>query len=191
MKMGAFTGIVMLALGTTAAAEPERAATVSLGVGVAGYDPIAEGFGGDPVGGAFVAGTLAWDRGLPVTDGVVWQGDVVPELTLARLADRNLGLIGARFELEVRQPRAAVRHHNWIAPRFGLISGGRSLVAGVDVGSGAVRSGWCLSWSIGALTWQDRSETAAPQMTIEARTAPGPVERMFALTFGVSIGSGY
>lgn len=205
MRLGPSSGIALflLTIASVASAEPARAPTLSVGGGIAAYDRVEAGFAGHPTGGGYLATTLAWDGAPPETptsSRAVFRGELVPELTLARLVDRGIALVGVRLELDFAQRTggssgSAARGNVWAAPRLGLISGADRMIAGVDLGVSAWRehSSWSFGLWWGALTWLERTDPMPAAAPIEARRSAEPLdrERLFALTFGVTLGRGY
>ncbi len=181
-----------------AAAEP-RAPALSVEGGFAVHGPLE---GPEPEGAGYLGATLAWDRpapAYPASRGYELRGDIVPEVTLARFDDRSTALLGVRFELDYAQKemgllRVSARGSMWIAPRFGVISGADSTVAGLDLGTSYLfgRSGWSAGYWFGLLTWRE----AQPRPPVAGVIFLDPSvsladDSVIALTGGLLVGRAY
>lgn len=141
----------------------DRSTTLSVTGGVALMGD-AEEDGPNRMGSALGA-TLAWDRAppdFPAPGTARARGDLVPEVTLMAFADRGGILGGLRLELDLAQSkmglfRNSARASFSIAPRFGLIDGADSPIAGGDFNEVFYlgKSKWHLGITMGVYTWRE------------------------------------
>jgi hypothetical protein len=177
--------VLVVLLGTGVAhAERERttALAVTGGYAIVGID---ENAVGETV--PMLGASLAWDRtppAYPLAPGYRWAGDLVPEVTLARIGDDAILMSGVRLELDYAQReqglfRISGRGSLWIAPRLAVLLEDSQLLAGGEVGASMrIRSsGWTFGYWFGVLGWPADDAAAPPPDSLALAPDTGLLDR--------------